>query len=76
MMGKKGMRESVRVLMVFVCLFWVSGAQAEEQYLDGIMAVVEESIILESDLARETYAVMQNMPDDNRLPELLFASKF
>jgi peptidyl-prolyl cis-trans isomerase SurA len=71
MMGKKGMRESVRVLMVFVCLFWVSGAQAEEQYLDGIMAVVEESIILESELARETYAVMQNMPDDNRPPEFI-----
>ena len=34
MMDKKGMRESVRVLIVFVCFFWVLGAQAEDQHLN------------------------------------------
>lgn len=42
-----------------------SSVRAEEEYLDGIMAVVEDAIILESDLARETFAVMQNMQADS-----------
>ena len=76
MMDKKGMRESARVLIVFVCFFWVLGAQAEDQYLDGIMAVVEDAVILESDLARETHAVVQNMQADSaNMPPVFIVRK-
>lgn len=55
------------MLFLIAAIFFLaaSSVRAEEEYLDGIMAVVEDAIILESDLARETFAVMQNMQADS-----------
>ena len=67
------MDNAVRFLIAVTFLLAVSSVRAEAEYLDGIMAVVEDAIILESDLARETHAVMQNMQADsaNMPPEFI-----
>ena len=70
------MDNAVRFLIAVTFMVAVSSVRAEAEYLDGIMAVVEDAIILESDLARETHAVMQNMQADSaNMPPVFIVRK-
>lgn len=58
-------RQLLQLTLALICCFTVNVTQAE--YIDGIVAVVEDDIILESELERETAAVMRNIELNNAM---------
>ena len=58
---RKKITQSIGILLLIVGSFQVSAAE----YLDGIVAVVEEGIILESELAQEVASVVIKLKASN-----------
>ncbi len=53
--------------LIWLLFFYFVSAMAQAQYIDGIVAVVEDDIILESELQRESAAVIHNLKLSNAM---------
>lgn len=60
---KRTYKGVLRLALVLIC--YAAGATVQAEYIDGIVAVVEEDIILESELQRESAAVIRNLELNN-----------
>ena len=61
-MNKK-IKTVLQLYLILICGF--AGSVAHAEYIDGIIAIVEDDIILDSELAQETAAVMRNIETQN-----------
>lgn len=64
-LGKRMKKIKLALPLYLIIIGVVVGTVVQAEYIDGIIAIVEDDIILDSELARETAAVIRNIEAEN-----------